>query len=413
MKRMTLAAIAATVATTATGAAVSARIIEMREYAAPSVLSVSTTQVGRQTYRAITGLDRQAPYLVIEELGWATNNRGRRGQGAPQIQDDQDRDLRDRFDDRNGRRGTLAVRSQRQIAILEVGRQRIEVNRLRYLDIDGWSRDGRLTFSAVAGRRTHRCTVAPGEAQASCDGAWEDGGYDGGGINPGSGPGPRPGTNPSPGPGPGPSYPPPPPPRPGNGGGYDGGGINPGGGSGGSSGNSGGGYDGGGINPGPGGGSPQSGGEIERLRVITKACGEAFFATAQRDNCIQLVRGASVDLLPAVAACGQAIASTNDRLACLTQAASVPGDAASIIKQCARSFLGAQDTLTCLRTVATQNLPLAVIPACEGAVYGSQERFRCMNATASSRVDPVSLISYCKENNTGSAAVISCIEKYR
>lgn len=379
---MTLAAIAAIAATTTVVSA--RRLIEIREYAAPSVLSVATVQMGRQTYRAITGLDRQRPYLVIEELGWATGNRGKRGPGGPQIQDDQDRDLRDRFDDRNGRRGTLAVRSQRQIASLDIGRQRIEVNRLRYLDIDGWSRDGRLTFSAVAGRRTHRCTVAPGEALASCDGAWEDGGYDGGGINPGN-----PGN-----PGPGPSYPPPPPPPPGGGGG--------------------GGYDGGGINPQPG--SPPGGGnagEIERLRVVTKACGEAFFATAQRDSCIQLVRGASFDLLPAVAACGQAIASTNDRLACLTQAASIPGDAASIIKQCAKSFLGAQDTLTCLRTVASQNLPLSVIPACEGAVYGSQDRFRCMNAVASSRVDPVSLIAYCKENNTGSSAVISCIEKYR
>lgn len=367
---MSFAAIAAIAATCATAAVVSARrLIEIREYAAPSVISVSTVQMGRQTFRAITGLDRKRPYLVMEELGWVSNRR--RGPAGPQIQDDQDRDLRDRFDDREGRRGTLAVRQQRSVTVLDIGRQRIEVNKLRYLDIDGWTQNGRLTFSAVAGRRTHRCTVAPGDAVASCDGAWDDGGYDGGGINPGT-------------PNPGPSYPPPPPP--------------------------GGGYDGGGINPPPGGGNA---GELERLRVITKACGEAFFSSAQRDNCIQTVRGATYDLVPAVAACGQAIAATNERLACLSQAAALAVDSVPIIKQCAKSFLGAQDTLTCLRTVASANLPLGVIAACEGAVYGSSERFRCMNAVASSRVEPVSLIAYCKENNTGSSAVISCLEKYR
>jgi hypothetical protein len=84
-----------------------------------------------------------------------------------------------------------------------------------------------------------------------------------------------------------------------------------------------------------------------------------------------------------------------------------------VVKQCAKSFYGSQDILNCLRTVASQNLPLGVIGACEGAVYGSTERFRCMNAVASSRVEPVALIAYCKENNTSSSAIISCLEKFR
>ena len=167
---MRLAALAAIVATTSTAAVVSARrLIELREYAAPSVISVSTAQMGRQTYRAITGLDRKRPYLVMEELSWVSNSR-RKGPGgpmSPDLREDQDRDLCDCFDDREGRRGTLAVRQQRAVSSLDIGRQRIEVNKLRYLDIDGWTQNGRLTYSAVAGRRTHRCTVAPGETVAT------------------------------------------------------------------------------------------------------------------------------------------------------------------------------------------------------------------------------------------------------
>lgn len=407
MKRITLAAIVAVAGTTSLVSA--RRLIEKREYAAPSVMSIATTQVGRTTYRAISGVERQRPFLAIEELGWTTP-RGRAM--SPELAVDQDRDLRDRFDDRSGRRGTFTVKAQRQLTTLDVGRQRIELGRVRYLTVDGWNGD-RLTFTAYDARRPHRCTLRASESLASCEGIWDEGGYDGGGINPGggSGAGPRP-PNPFPGNG---------------GGGYDGGGINPGGGprppnppTG-----PGGGYDGGGINPGagprppapptaPGQPIPGNAGDIERLRVVTKTCGEVFFSAAQRDACIQVVQNNTrIDLLPAVVACGQAITGTSDRLTCVNQAATVQADAASIIKQCAKSFLGAQDTLTCLRTVGANNIPLAVVPACESAVYGSQERFRCMNAVASSRIEPVSLISYCKENNTGSTAVIACIEKFR
>ena len=391
MKRITLAAIVAVAGTTSLVSA--RRLIEKREYAAPSVMSVATTQVGRTTYRAVSGVERQRPFLAIEELGWATP-RGRAL--SPELSVDQDRDLRDRFDDRAGRRGTLTVKAQRQLTTLDVDRQRIELGRARYLTVDGWNGD-RLTFTAYDARRPHRCTLRASESLASCEGIWDEGGnggggYDGGGINPGagSGAGPRP-PNPPTGPG----------------GGYDGGGINPGAGS------------GAGPRPpapptAPGQPIPGNAGDIERLRVVTKTCGEVFFSAAQRDACIQVVQNnARIDLLPAVVACGQAITGTSDRLTCVNQAATVQADAASIIKQCAKSFLGAQDTLTCLRTVGANNIPLAVVPACESAVYGSQERFRCMNAVASSRIEPVSLISYCKENNTGSTAVIACIEKFR
>lgn len=395
MKRITLAAIVAVAGTTSLVSA--RRLIEKREYAAPSVMSVATTQVGRTTYRAVSGVERQRPFLAIEELGWATP-RGRAL--SPELSVDQDRDLRDRFDDRAGRRGTLTVKAQRQLTTLDVGRQRIELGRARYLTVDGWNGD-RLTFTAYDARRPHRCTLRASESLASCEGIWDEGGYggggyDGGGINPGAGPGSGPGAGPRP-----------PNPPTGPGGGYDGGGINPGAGS------------GSGPRPpapptAPGQPIPGNAGDIERLRVVTKTCGEVFFSAAQRDACIQVVQNhARIDLLPAVVACGQAITGTSDRLTCVNQAATVQADAASIIKQCAKSFLGAQDTLTCLRTVGANNIPLAVVPACESAVYGSQERFRCMNAVASSRIEPVSLISYCKENNTGSTAVIACIEKFR
>lgn len=66
-----------------------------------------------------------------------------------------------------------------------------------------------------------------------------------------------------------------------------------------------------------------------------------------------------------------------------------------------------------MSTVANLQLPLGVVPACERAVVGSQDRFRCMNAVAKSRVEPVALIDYCRENTMGSSNVISCIEKYR
>lgn len=395
MKRITLAAIVAVAGTTSLVSA--RRLIEKREYAAPSVMSVATTQVGRTTYRAVSGVERQRPFLAIEELGWATP-RGRAL--SPELSVDQDRDLRDRFDDRAGRRGTLTVKAQRQLTTLDVGRQRIELGRARYLTVDGWNGD-RLTFTAYDARRPHRCTLRASESLASCEGIWDEGGnggggYDGGGINPGAGPGSGPGAGPRP-----------PNPPTGPGGGYDGGGINPGAGS------------GSGPRPpapptAPGQPIPGNAGDIERLRVVTKTCGEVFFSAAQRDACIQVVQNnPRIDLLPAVVACGQAITGTSDRLTCVNQAATVQADAASIIKQCAKSFLGAQDTLTCLRTVGANNIPLAVVPACESAVYGSQERFRCMNAVANSRIEPVSLISYCKENNTGSTAVIACIEKFR
>lgn len=408
MKRTTLATILAVLGTTSIASARRIPVPQTRDYADPTVLSIATTQVGRATYRAVSGFDDQRLYLVIEELGWTSQPSNPYGSSSSRVSgpdafEAQDRDLRDRIDDRAGRRGTFGIRAQRTVTTLSVGRQRIALSRARYLTVQSWN-NSRLTFTAVDGRGNHRCTIGATETTAVCNGTWIDdpstvpgGGYDGGGINPGNG-------NPNPFPGNG-------------GGGYDGGGINPGNGSG--QGN-GGGYNGGGINPGAGSGGnppgtpiPGNAGDIERLRVVTKACGEIFFSAAQRDSCIQTVLASQFEMVPAIVACGQAIVSSSDRLTCVTQAATVQGDAAPIIKQCAKSFLGAQDTLTCLRTVAAQKLPLGVVSSCESAVYGSQERFRCMNAVASSRIEPVALISYCKENNTGSAAVIACIEKFR
>jgi hypothetical protein len=373
MKRMTIATILAIVGTASVA---SARRLPapIREYASPTVTNLSTYQLGRTMYRAISGIEGRRPFLVLEELGWQSRNwRDGRGRGRdPRETGDESitaddapgADLRDRYDDRQGRRGTLVVRVQRQISAVDIGRQRIEMTRFRYLTVEGWN-NNRLTFSAATSRKAYRCAVNLTDGTgAVCEGTWTEDGYDGGGINPGGGPV-----------------------------------IGPGGG-----------YDGGGINPAPGGGNA---GDLERLKVATKGCGEAFYDTALRDNCIQIVIRSNVELLPAVSACNQAIASAADKLGCVTQASTFRGDAAAAVKQCAKSFYGTQEMMNCFRTVVTQSLPLAVIPACESAVYGNQDRVRCMNAVAGSRTEPVALIAYCKENNAGTEKILSCIARYK
>jgi hypothetical protein len=370
MKRMTLAAIAAIVGTTSV---VSARRVmpPARELAVPSVTGVSTFQSGTAMYRAISGIEGQRPYLVLEELAWARGNRGNRDPRrlSPDVIEPPDTrqnlDVRDRYDDRGGRRGTLMVRTQRPIIAVDIGGQRIDFGRFRSVNIEGWN-NNRLIFAAVTPRTTYRCSVDLSDGSApACKGSWIDDG---------------------------------------NGGGYDGSGINPGGGIGGGNG---GGYDGSGINP--GGGSPN----LERLKVVTKACASAFYDVAQRDNCIQQVMAGRVDLVPAVSACGQVFAGNAEKLSCITQSASFAGDSPAVIKQCARSFSGSETLLNCFRTMATQNLPLTVITACDSAISAPQDRLRCMSSLAGSRTEPVALVEYCKENNSGAENILRCIAKYK
>jgi hypothetical protein len=396
MKRTILATVLAIVGTTSIASA--RRVLPpAREYAAPSVTTISTYQLGRTMYRAIGGIENKRPFLVVEELGW--QRRSWRGRGPdPRVAEPEiaaDADMRDRYDDREGRRGSLVVRTQRPIVSFDIGRQRIGIERFRYLNIEGWN-NNRLVFSASTSRRTFRCALSVTDASDPvCEGTWAEdgGGYDGSGINPNPGTGPYPGTG---------------------GGGYDGSGINPGGGSVPYPGTGGGGYDGSGINPAPGpapgGGSADA---LERLKVATKACGAAFYDTAQRDNCIQIVINSQIELVPTVGTCGQVFSSGADKLGCITQAATYRGDASATLKQCAKSFYGSQDVMNCFRAVATQNIALSVVSACEGAVSGSQDRLRCMAAVAGARTDPAALITYCKENNSGTEKILSCIARYR
>jgi uncharacterized membrane protein YgcG len=389
MKRTIIATVLAIVGTTSIASA--RRVLPpARQYAAPSVTTISTYQLGRTMYRAISGIESRQPFLVVEELGW--QRRGWRGRGPdprvaePEVPERANADMRDSYDDQGGRSGALVVRTQRPIISLVVGRQQVGIERFRYLNIEGWN-NGRLVFTATAARRSYRCALSVSDASdPACEGTWAEdgGGYDGGGINPGGGSG--------------------------SGGGYDGSGINPGGGPIPGPGPNPGGYDGSGINPAPGGGNA---GTIERLKVATKACAESFYDTAQRDNCIQIIINAQVELVPTVGACGQVFNSSNDRLGCITQAASYRGDSSATIKQCAKSFYGSQDIMNCFRVVTTQNLTVTVVSACEGAMYGSQDRLRCMAAVAGARTDPAALIGYCKENNSGTEKILSCIARYR
>lgn len=373
MKRTTLAAI---LVVAGTASVVSARrVMEYREVAAPSVIDVSTVSIGRTTYRAITGIEQRRPYLLLEELGWnrPTGRRGGRGYpsqpGAapgptdfPEIREDAD--LRERYDDRDGRRGALVVRTQRPITFVDVRNRRVNLEQFRFVTLEGWS-NGRLIFSAQGDRAAFRCTVGVRDAApATCEGTWSDGPAPGPMPNPGPNPGPYPGPNPGPAPGP---YPTPP--------------------------------------------APPT--DLERLRAATQACGGAFYDSATRETCIQLALRAQVDLFPAIAACNQSLTGSQDKLACIQQAAAYPGDAAALIRQCSRSFSGSTDLMACFRTMVENNLPLAVIPACDAAMTGSSERFRCMRAVAGSRMEPAALIKYCRENHSGSSAVIQCIERYR
>ena len=377
MKRTTLAAVVAIAGTTSLVSA--RRLVETREYATPTVLSVVTGQTSQFTFRAVSGVENKQPYLVIEQLAWssadapsrptrpgnpnpitiqpypypATTNSGTTS-AAASVSIAGDKDLRDRLDDRGGRRGSLTVRSQRAITAVTMNRQRINLAALRYVTVDGW-KNGRFTLTAISDRKSYRCTLTTNAAEAACEGTWE-GGYDGGGINPG------------------PVYP---------------------------------------DYPGTPTQPTQPPATIERLRAATTACNNALSSSSQRETCIKIVYNARVDLVPALAACRQALSGSEDLLTCLNQAASFPGDPVATIGQCAKSFSGSRDTLTCMTTMATQQLPLGVIPACDRAVSGTTDRFRCMNAVAKSRVEPVALIDYCRENTMGSTAVISCIEKYR
>ncbi len=366
MKRITLAAVVAIAGTTTLVSA--RRLVETREYAAPSVLSVVTGQTDQFTFRAVSGVEAKRPYLVIEQLAWSANTRpGRPGQpitiqpypnpattntAADPIAIAGDKDLRDRFDDREGRRGSLTIRSQRSITAITLNRQRINLSALRYITVDGWSK-GRFAITAISDRRSYRCTLTTNAAEAACEGTWEGGGGNPGPVYPGY---PDTPTRPSQ-----PSEPP---------------------------------------------------GSIDRLRAATTAC-TSFSSSSQRETCIKIVYNARVELVPSVAACRQALSGSEDSLACLNQAASFPGEPTATIAQCSRSFSGSTDVLTCLATVASQQLPVNVIPACQRTTSGSQDRFRCMNAVARSRIEPVALIDYCRENTTGSTAFLSCLEKYR
>lgn len=336
----------------------------LRPTAAPSVTGVTTARIGDATYRAVTGIERGSTYLLVEELTW-TSTRARARRGRSDWEERSDGDLRERFD-RRGQRGTLQLQSQRAIPFANIGNRRIHLANVRYLELEGWSR-GRLEFSAVANRRRHHCTLGPSDDAASCDGTWDDGGYDGGGINPG--PPPPPG-----------GYPPPPPPPPG------------------------GGYDGGGINPGP---------SIERLRAASAACAGLFLDSSQRESCTKMVVAASGDLTAALPACAHNFLASTDRLACIGQAANLRADAAAGIQQCANTFLASRDRLACMRNLATLDLPLGVVGACASAFLASGDRLSCMTTVAGARVEAVGLIRYCSEQHLRGADRLRCLGSYR
>ncbi len=309
MKRSTSTALAALAAVVGTTSFVAAkRLVETRTYAAPTVISAVTSQVGQFTYRAVSGIDRNLPYLAIEQLAWAG------GTGQPTIAVI-DRDLRDALSDRNGARGTLKVSSQRAIAAVTFGRTRVQLSSLRYITVDS-AANGRFNLSAFGARSTYRCTLTTNAAEAACTGTWEGGtgGYDGGGINPN----PQP-TNP--------------------GGGYDGGGINP------QPTNPGGGYDGGGINPQPGGGNA---GQIEELRVATIACNNLLSVPAQRETCIKTYVNAKIEMGTGVTACGRAFATGVDRLACVTKVSTSRIEPGALVDYCRGIHKTALDITGCI-----------------------------------------------------------------
>lgn len=349
MKRTTLAAICLVAGTASLVSA--RRVMEYREYAAPSVIDITTVQYGRTSYRAITGIERRRPYLVIEEVGWTRRARYDRG-GAPLPVEAQDMregaELAERYDDFDGRRGSLAVRVQRPISYVMLRNQQLGLDQFRSITLEGWHQ-GRLGFVAQGARGSYRCTVgANDQAPATCEGAWQEP------PTPLPPPGPPPGPTPYPGPSP----------------------------------------------------------DIERLRAATRSCSASFSGTSTIDTCVQLFLQASVDLSPTLSACTRAVSGSSTVLDCLRKGLHYRGDASAAIDQCTRHFSGSTTVLTCFDAIVQRNLRLDIIPACSSTVSGSSSILACMNAVAYHR-DPVALIRYCRENYSGSSGILGCLEKYR
>lgn len=347
MKRIPLLAVALVAGTASLVSA--RRIIEYREYAAPSVVDISSVQLGRTSYRAITGFERRRPYLVIEEVGWTRRGRYDRG-GAPLPAEAQDMrdgaELAERYDDFDGRRGSLAVRVQRPISFVILRNQQVGLEQFRSISLEGWYQ-GRLGFVAQGSRGSYRCSVgANDQAPATCEGTWQD---------------PTPPVPPPPAPGPGPY-------------------------------------------PGP---SP----DIDRLRAAGRACGAVFSGTANIDACVQLFLQASTDLGPTLSACSRTLSGSSAILDCMRRGQHYSGDGAAVIGRCASHFSGSTSVMACFDLVAQRNLRIEVIPACASTFSGSTSILGCMSAVGYHR-DPVELIRYCRENFSGSTAILGCIEKY-
>lgn len=349
MKRIPLIAVCLVAGTASLVSA--RRVIEYREYAAPSVVDVSTVQYGRTSYRAITGFERRRPYLVVEEIGWNRRGRADRG-GVPLPAEAQDMregaELAERYDDFDGRRGSLSVRVQRPISYVILRNQQVGLEQFRSISLEGWHQ-GRLSFVAQGARGSYRCSVgASDRAPATCEGNWQD---------------------------PQPPIPPPPPPGP-----------HPG------------------PHPGP---SP----DIDRLRAAGRACGAVFSGATTVDACVQLFLQASIDLGPTLSACARTISGSSAVLDCVRRGQHYRGDGTAAIDQCARHFSGTTSVMACFDLVAQRSLRLEVIPACASTVSGSTSLLGCMSAVGYHR-DPVELIRYCREHYSGTTAILGCIEKY-
>lgn len=349
MKRIPLIAVCLVAGTASLVSA--RRIMEYREYAAPSVVDLSTVQYGRTSYRAITGFERRRPYLIIEEIGWTRRDRTDRG-GVPlppgALDMREGAELAERYDDFDGRRGSLSVRVQRPISYVMLRNQHVGLEQFRSISLEGWHQ-GRLSFVAQGARGSYRCSVGADDQAAACEGSWQ---------NP---PTPVPPPPPAPGPYPGPY-------------------------------------------PGP---SP----DIDRLRAAGRACGAVFSGATNVDACVQLFLQSNIDLGPTLAACSRTISGSSAVLDCVRRGQHYRGDGAAAIGQCARHFSGTTSVMACFDLVAERSLRLEVIPACASTVSGSTSLLGCMSAVGYHR-DPVELIKYCRENYSGTTAILACIEKY-